>query len=298
MANQGAEAQAQEYIDQANKVANSFRLFNRSSKYEEASELYSKAAAQFKIAKMFQEAGDAYIKASDYANQSNNPVDAINHLTNAAKCFKQAGNKNDAVRLYEQIVAKQQENNKFSVAAKLYKEIAELEEADVKLADAIIAYEKAADCFKADDANTSANQMFLKVADLCAMEGDYKRATEIYDKISSESMDNNLTKYSVPEYFFKSALCQLALSAKLGNDQGHLAQDAVSRYKDQFPAFETSKECKFMDKILPFFEERDADSFSDAVFDYDNMYKLDKWKMELLHRAKKAIMGDEEVDLS
>jgi alpha-soluble NSF attachment protein len=296
MANIGAEAQAQEYIDQANKVANSFRLFNRSAKYEEASELYAKAAAQFKIAKLFQQAGDAYIKAAQMSSQSS-PLDELNHYTNAAKCFKQAGNKNDAVRVFEQVVAKQQENNKFSVAAKLYKEIAELEETDVKLGNAITAYERAADCFRADDANTSANQMLLKVADLSAMEADYKRAIEIYEKIASESMDNNLTKYSVPEYYFKSVLCNLALSAKLGNDNGRLAQDALMRYKDLFAAFETSKECKFLEKLLPPFEERDPDAFADVVFDYDNMYKLDKWKMELLHRAKKSIMGDEEVDL-
>jgi len=300
MASAGAEAQAQEYIDQAVKALNSFRLFNRSAKYEDASELYSKAAAQYKIAKAWQEAGDCYVKAAENANLSNNPHDALNHYTNAAKCFKTAGSTADAVRMFELVVAKQQENNKFSVAAKLYKEIGEMEEADLKFGNAIAAYEKAADCFTADDAQTSADQMYIKVADLAAMEEDYKRAIELYERVSLASVDNNLTKWSVTDYLFKACLCWLALSAKAGNDRGRLVRDALDKYKDMHAQFEQSREYQFLDKLVPAFEERDVEAFQDEVANFDMMFKIDRFKSTLLLKAKNSIMNpaDEEPDLS
>lgn len=293
-----SEDQAAEYIAEANKILGGWRLFNKNGKYEEAAELFSKAAAQYKIAKAWQEAGDAYVKAGELSLQASNNHDAINHYTNAAKCFKTGGNKQDAVRMYELVVQKQQENNKFSVAAKLYKEIAELEEADLRIGNAIEAYQKAADAFKADDAQTSGNQMLIKVADLCATQDDYKRAIQIYEAVAAESMDNNLTKWSVTEYFFKSALCYLAQSAKLNNDSGTLVKGALERYKDMHPAFETSRECTFLEKLLPAYEERNVDDFTDIVGEFDQMFKLDKWKSTLLLSAKNSLTQDREVDLS
>jgi alpha-soluble NSF attachment protein len=292
-----AEAQAQEYIDQAVKTLNSFRLFNKAAKFEEASELYAKAAAQYKIAKAWQEAGDCYVKAAENANQSNNPHDALNHYTNAAKCYKNGGNKSDAIRMYEVVVQKQQENNKFSVAAKLYKEIAEMEEADMKIQDAADAYQKAADCFQADDANTTANQMLIKVADLCAMQDDFRRAIQIYEQVAAASADNNLTRWSCTEYLFKAALCQLALSAKQGTDRGLLVKDTLDRYKDMNAQFEQSRECKFMEKVVQAYEDKNEQDFTDVVAEYDELYKLDKWKSTLLLYAKNSLSADHEEDL-
>jgi hypothetical protein len=46
-----AEAKGREYVVNAEKKLKEFSLFNKAGKFEEASELFAKGAAQFKIAK-------------------------------------------------------------------------------------------------------------------------------------------------------------------------------------------------------------------------------------------------------
>lgn len=55
-----------------------------------------------------------------------------------------------------------------------------------------------------------ANKMLLKVADLAGLEGDYYKASEIYEKVARSSINNNLMRWSVKEYLFKAGICQLA----------------------------------------------------------------------------------------
>ena len=44
-----------------------------------------------------------------------------------------------------------------------------------------------------------ANRLLLKVADLSAVDCDYYKAIEIYEKLAKRSIDNNLMRYSVKE---------------------------------------------------------------------------------------------------
>ena len=60
------------------------------------------------------------------------------------------------------------------------------------------------------NATRLANKLFLKVGDLAALEGDYQRAVENYEKVANSSVNNNLMKWSVKDYFLKAGMCHLA----------------------------------------------------------------------------------------
>ena len=60
------------------------------------------------------------------------------------------------------------------------------------------------------DSNRLANKHFLKVADLAALEGDYYKAIEHYERIGRSSINNSLMKWSVKDYFLKAGVCHLA----------------------------------------------------------------------------------------
>ena len=51
-----------------------------------------------------------------------------------------------------------------------------------------------------------ANKLYLKVADLAALESDYYKAIEQYEKVAASSVSNNLMKWSVKDYFLKAGL--------------------------------------------------------------------------------------------
>lgn len=48
------------------------------------------------------------------------------------------------------------------------------------------------------------------MADLAAIEADYYKAIGYYEKVGKVSIDNNLMKWSVKDYFFKAGICHLA----------------------------------------------------------------------------------------
>ena len=72
------------FLNEADKTLAKKTWFASSSeqKYEDAAELYQKAANAFKVGGFFNEAGDAYSKASNlYQNKLNNGMEASKCLT-------------------------------------------------------------------------------------------------------------------------------------------------------------------------------------------------------------------------
>jgi alpha-soluble NSF attachment protein len=55
-----------------------------------------------------------------------------------------------------------------------------------------------------------ANKSSLKAADLAALDGQYTKAIERYEQVAKSSLNSNLTKWSVKDYYFKAEACYLA----------------------------------------------------------------------------------------
>lgn len=55
-----------------------------------------------------------------------------------------------------------------------------------------------------------ANKHYLKVADLAALESDYYKAINNYERIGRSSINNHLMKWSVKDYLLKAGICHLA----------------------------------------------------------------------------------------
>lgn len=75
--------------------------------------------------------------------------------------------------------------------------------------NAIEEYQKAADLYEGENSASSTSSCLLKVAQYSAQLEKYDKAIEIFEKISKTSVDNNLLKWSVKEYFLKACLCYL-----------------------------------------------------------------------------------------
>lgn len=59
-----------------------------------------------------------------------------------------------------------------------------------------------------------ANKLYLKVADLAAIEGEYYKSIEQYERVAKTSINNNLMKWSVKDYFLKAGMCHLASNVR------------------------------------------------------------------------------------
>lgn len=121
------------------------------------------------------------------------------------------------------------------------------------------------------------------MADLAAMEGDYYKAIEHFDKVSASAVSNNLMKWSVKDYFLKAGLCHLAVGDQVATNR------ALEKYRDMDPTFPSTREHQLLVDLYEAVEAGDQEAFADKLFQYDQMSKLDKWKTTILLRVKNAI---------
>lgn len=134
-----------------------------------------------------------------------------------------------------------------------------------------------------------ANKNWLKVAELSAIadKPDYYKSIEIFEKVAQKSISSNLMRYSVKEYLLKAGLCHLATGDLIS------VQRALEKYRDMDPSFTTTREHQLLVDLTESIEAGDADKFSEKLFQYDQMSKLDKWKTSILLQIKSKI---EEAD--
>lgn len=121
------------------------------------------------------------------------------------------------------------------------------------------------------------------MADLAALEGDYAKAIEHFESVSSSSVSNNLMKWSVKDYFLKAGLCHLAIGDQIATNR------ALEKYRDMDPTFPSTREHQLLVDLYEACEAGDPEIFADKLFQYDQMSKLDKWKTTILLRVKNAI---------
>jgi len=282
MSAERSAANAEAEIAKAHKKMNSFSLFGGSSKYEEAAELFVKGANMYKVAKKWQEAGDAFIESARCHQKLQNKHEEATAYVQAATCYKKS-QPIDAITNLQLAVEIYTDLGRFSSAAKHQKETAELYESEMELDNAIAAYERAADYYMGEDSTSAANSCLLKVAQFSAQLERYDRAVEIYEQVANTSLDNNLLKWSVKDYLMRAGLCILA------SGDITAAQRALEKYKGMDATFEGTRECKLLEDITAAVDANDVEQFTNVVFEFDSISKLDAWKTTIMLRVKTSI---------
>jgi alpha-soluble NSF attachment protein len=102
--------------------------------------------------------------------------------------------------------------------------------------------------------------------------------------VAAQSINNNLMRYSVKEYFLKAGICHLATGDLIGTNR------ALEKYRDMDPSFGTQREHQLLLDVIGTVENGDSEGFADKLYAYDQMSKLDKWKTALLLRVKGNIV--------
>ncbi|CAN8068421.1 unnamed protein product [Agarophyton chilense] len=259
-----------------------------SANKEEAAETFVKAANCFKLAKAWSKAGNALEKAAEsYAKISDMEYEAASKYSDAGKAYKNSDMRK-AIAAYENAIILYSDAARFQQCARLKKEVAEILEAESNNAGALDAYNAAADFYDMDDAKSNANSMRVKVASLNALEGKFADAADLYESIAENALSSNLLKYGAREHLLRAGLCRLCLADVIG------AQRSLEKYDSMDPSFTTSREGKLLDSIVKAVDEGDVELFTNTVYEYDSMSKLDEWKTTILLKIKNNIKADED----
>ncbi|KAL0291305.1 UNVERIFIED_CONTAM: Alpha-soluble NSF attachment protein [Sesamum angustifolium] len=258
-------ARADDFEKKAEKKLSGWGLFG--SKYEDAADLFDKAANAYKLAKSWDQAGAVYVKLAECHLKLDSKHEAASAYANAAHCYKKTNTK-ESITCLEQSVNMFLDIGRLNLAARYYKEIAELCEQEQNLVQAIAYYEKAAELFQSEEVTTSANQCKQKIAQFAAQLEQYQKAIEIYEEIAGHSLKNNLLKYGVKGHLLNAGICQLCK-----NDVVAIS-NALERYQELDPTFSGTREYKLLADLATAIDEEDVAKFTDAVKEYDSMTQL------------------------
>jgi len=274
----------------AQQASGGFSLFGgKAEKWEAAADQYIAAANAFRMQKQNREAGQCFEKAASIQlTKLSEPDDMANTLTEAFKVYRKESPE-DAARVLQTAIAHYTSKGNFRRAATHQQNLAEVYE--VELGDqkkALEAYNTAAEWYESDNAEALANKLFLKVADLAALEGDYQTAITKFEGVARSSLNNNLMKWSVKDYFLKAGICHLASQDLVATTR------SLDMYRELDPSFAGTRENMLLTDLVAAVQEGDQEVFADKLFQYDQLSKLDKWKTTLLLRVKGAIEKDEE----
>lgn len=97
-------------------------------------------------------------------------------------------------------------------------------------------------------------------------------------------------KYSVKDYFLKAGICHLATGDLVA------ATRALERYREIDPSFATQREHLLLTDLCEAVEAKSQDQFTDKLFQFDQVSKLDKWKTTILVRVKNSIEAADDED--
>jgi len=276
----------QHWMNEAKKKFDSFGWFSN-AKFDEAAELYKKAANLFKVQKQWDEAGNAFMKAAECHMKLNSEYEVAQSYINAAQCYKKT-NINEAVRCLRNAISFFVNEGRFSLAAKNQKDIAELFESSDDLESALEAYTTAADYFEGENQPSHANNCLLKVAQYSAQLEQYNKAIDIYERVAANALESNLLKYGAKEHLFKAGLCWLCLGDVIS------MRKALEKYEGLDHTFSNQREYKLLNQITEALDVGDVEQYTAAVAEYDSISRLDPWKTTLLLRVKNKIKAGDD----
>ncbi|KAL6855165.1 vesicular-fusion protein S17 [Amphichorda felina] len=260
----------------------------REEKYQNAADMFIEAANAFKMQQQSAEAGQAFEQAAQIQNKNlSEPDDAANTMVDAFKAYRKP-DPQAAVRCLNFAIDRYCQKGNFRRAASHKENLGEMYEQELgDSKGALEAYEAAAQWYEGDNATALANKLWLKVADMSALEENYYKSIEIFEKVAQQSINNNLMKYSVKDYLLKAGICHLATGDLVA------AQRALERYREIDPSFISQREHMLLTDLVEAVEGKSQEQFTDKLYQYDQISKLDKWKTTMLVRVKNSI---EEAD--
>lgn len=284
---------AQALLDKAEKTASgSDGLWNRLTgasgfQLEEAADQFIQAANAFRLAKDNISAGRAFERAAELQQKTDSRDEAANTLVEAFKSYRNA-DPVAAARMLESAIHLFTMRGQFRRAAQYENDLGALWESSDQPEKAVEAYENAGDWFFNDRAEALSSKAFLKVAELAALSGDYAKSTAAFERVIKQSLNSDLAKWSLKDYFFRATLVYLAQGDEVS------AGIALDRFAEQDPSFASTKENAYLRELVAAAKDHDAQLFTDKLYEYDQFAKLDKWKIAMGLKIKQTLEAEED----
>jgi len=264
-----------------------FSFTPKSHKYEDAGELFTKAAKQYQLAKAFIDAGNSYMRASEcYSHSSYCQHQIAQCYIHAAQNFSKQDLSSGIAAMLKGISI-MAEDGKFSQAAKYEKELAEMFDTIGDTDNAIKHYEIAAEYFEMEGSKSTGADCLGKIVPICAAKGDYHKAIALLEKIC-DAMASTLAKHSIKEHCLKAGILYLCVP-------DHIAvKKALEKWVQKYPDIRGTREHNFLQQLIKAFEKTDSDGFKAAMDGWEEISSFDSFKATYLSKALEQMSAEGE----
>eukprot|EP00759_Apiculatamorpha_spiralis_P026574 PhF_6_TR29399/c1_g1_i1/m.43393/K15296/NAPA, SNAPA, SEC17; alpha-soluble NSF attachment protein len=278
------------------KLKGFMSMFN-GAKYEEAADLFQRAAGKFKADSDFINAGEAFMRAGDISQKSGaGSYEACTNYSEAGACFRKAGDSRKALMCLNQSIHLYIEANRFNQAAKIECDLGDMFEELHELDQAVEHYKKSIQYFNTDDTGKiQAQKVALKVAMIHADKGDYVNAVKLFEQLAAECLAGTI-KSAAREHYFKAALLRIPMIRKDNISEGvSVLREAIMSYQAMDSSLRKSREVELIEGICDGLDNGSADGLREAVQAFSEVGKnLDDWKINLIHHAMQLLEGEDE----
>lgn len=247
----------------------------KSPKWEEAAELYCKAANLCKRSGKLDQAGNMYMKAAKCYEEENLKFYEKNSYVKAFHCYKEI-NSNLAIKCMDKVIECELDEGKFVDAANQYKILAEFYLSQAEMIKASEAYEQAAKLYKEEGQIATAINCNIEVGRLLAIRKDYHKSAKIFDEVSLGCLKNKYLKYSGPIHHQNAIFCYLANHDYVG------AERAAEKYKEEDYTFNDDKNSQIIEDLINSCMNFDDDLFKSAISQLDQQKRFQPWVLDIL----------------
>jgi hypothetical protein len=152
---------------------------------------------------------------------------------------------------------------------------------------AIDAWTRSADAHECEGKHAHALACLLRVAELRVGEGEFAEARKAYLRVVDISIDANVNRASLREYFYGALLCQFVLSARKGTLRKLEALLASLTNTDR--KFIGTWHERIVRQCMCAFENGDVQEFAQAVSDQNAIRPLDELSIRIMLEVKRCI---------
>lgn len=249
--------------------------------FDGAQDLFTKAAARYKLDKDFMRAGDAYSRAGDCAVRLNDKPTAGMCFADAANAYKKV-DPAKAKSMLDMAVRFKIENNRLGEAARLMLEFAASLEEQGSAMEAIPHYEQAMRYFDAEDQKAQSQKCMLAMAKIYGENDKFDKSLMYYERVANNMLGGPL-KFQAQDYFLRAMLCRFAMVTNDNRFEGsEECRDALQRYLSSDIYMKNTRESEFLQIILDAVTDNDIDKFEQGVSLLQDIRKLDDWKTHVL----------------
>ncbi|KAL7698710.1 soluble n-ethylmaleimide sensitive factor [Lotmaria passim] len=249
--------------------------------FEGALDLFTKAAAKYKLDKDFMRAGDAYSRAGDCAVRLNDKPGASFAFADAANAYKKV-DAAKAKNMLDMAVRLKIENNRLGDAARLLLEFAAGLEEQGSSMEALPYYEQAMKYFDAEDQKAQSQKCMLAMAKIYGENDNFDKSLMYYERVANNMLGGPL-KFQAQDYFLRAMLCRFAMVTNDNRFEGsEECRDALQQYLSADIYLKNTRESEFLQLILDAVTDNDVEKFEQGVSLLQDIRKLDDWKTHVL----------------